>query len=122
MKNHPMTERQRDWLLKALWIGVPASLLHLAAQFTGMPRPLDFLPGALVAGLMIGGIFRTRHDEFIERQFARAAQIALAVAGVMMVAGMPLFGPLLVIDADVGLAVMAVVFNLAFAAQPLASQ
>ena len=121
MKKRPLTEGQRDWLVKALWLGVPASLLHLTGQFTAMPRPLDFLPGAVVAGLMIGGMFKTRHDEFIERQFARAAQIALAVAGIMMVAGMPLFGPLLVIDANVGLAVIAVTFNLAFAAQRLAN-
>ena len=97
-----------------MWIGVPASLLHLLGQFVTMPAPLDFLPACLCAGLFISGLFKTRHDEFIAAQFDRAGRVAIAIAGLMMLASLPLFGPLVSIDAALGLAVMAVVFNLAF--------
>ena len=101
-------------MLRLLWIGVPASLVHLLGQFVALPQPLDFMPGALCAGLLIGGLFQTRHDEVITAQYNRAARAALGAAGVMLVASLPLFGPLLVIDTGLAMAVIAAVFNLAF--------
>lgn len=105
---------QRSRLLTVMWLGVPASLLHLLGQFVALAKPLDYLPGALCAGLLIGGLFQTRHDEVITAQFDRAGRVAIGVAGVLMVASLPLFGPLVVIDAGLGLAVIAAAFNLAF--------
>lgn len=105
---------QRSRLLTFMWLGVPASLLHLLGQFVALAKPLDYMPGPLCAGLLIGGLFKTRHDEFIAAQFDRAGRVAIGVAGLMMLASLPLFGPLLRIDAAMGFAVIAAVFNLAF--------
>lgn len=117
-----MTERERNMMLNALWLGVPASLLHLIGQFVAMPRPLDFMPGCITAGLLIGAGLRTRHDEFIMQQFHRSAEFALAAAGLLMLVSLPLFGSPWVIGAEVGLAFIGVVYNLAFAVQRLGSR
>lgn len=105
-----------------LWLGLPDSLLHLLGQFVLLPTPLDFLPGCVTAGFMIGALFNTRHDEFIARQLQRASELALGVAGVMMVASLPLLGPLVEIDAAVGLAIIGVSFNVGFAVLRLKGQ
>lgn len=104
---------ERSRLLTLLWLGVPASLLHLAGQFVAMPRPFDFLPGCQRAGVFIGGLFKSRHDEFIERQMDRAARVALGAAGLVLLASLLLFGPLITITGSLALAMIAAVFNLA---------
>ena len=113
--HRPLSEPERAGLFNWLWLGLPASLLHLLGQFVPLPTPLDFLPGCVTAGLMIGALFKTRHDEFVARQLQRASEFALSVAGVMMAASLPLFGPLVEIDAALGLAIIGVAFNFGFA-------
>lgn len=108
-----MTLADRSRVLTQLWVVLPASLLHLLAQFVAFPSPLNFLPGCLCAGLMIAVMFNSRHDEFVRHQMDRAARVALATAGVLLLVLLPLYGPVLQIEASLAIAVIAVAFNMA---------
>lgn len=108
-----ITEHDRTYAYKAMWAGLPLSIVLLVSlQFPSFSQ-LTILSGGFVCGLFIGQAFSWSYDEFMQKEVAFAAGWALSFAGVVLfLAILPESFRLELPVADM-LAAMAVVFHAA---------
>lgn len=110
---HAITTDDRTYAYKAMWIGLPMSIiLVISMQFEAFSQ-LTTIVGGFVCGLFIGQAWSWRYDEFQQKEIAFASGWALSLAGIILfLAILPSsFG--VVIEADLAIAIMALVFHAA---------
>lgn len=115
-----MTEEQRSYAVKMLWLGLPASILNLGwiLLFPSDSGPTNIF-GVYAATTMAMMVFAYGYDEFIQAHLWKAAQWTLGAAGLMLLISVfPLLDRLevlAVIDLTLGLSILASVFHIALA-------
>lgn len=106
-----ITEHDRTYAYKAMWAGMPLSIVLLVSlQFPSFSQ-LSILTGGFVCGLFMGQAWSWSYDEFMREEVAFASGWALSFAGVVLfLAILPNSFRVEFPAADV-LAAMAVVFH-----------
>ncbi len=84
-----MTDDQRTWSYKFLWLGLPASIMLLIGLLIDENSILITLSAGWVVGFFIGMAFVFRQDEFVQKQIAFAANMALSFAGIALFLQLP---------------------------------
>lgn len=79
-----ITEDDRSYAYKAMWLGLPLSLVLLVSlQFPAFSQ-LSILAGGFVCGLFIGQAWSWSYDEFMQKEVAFASGWALSFAGIVL--------------------------------------
>lgn len=110
-----VTEDQRSYAYKMMWLGLPFSVILLASMRFEALAFLTILVGGFVSGLFIGLAWAWSHDEFVRERIAFAANCALSFAGVILFLQLVPFSRDYPFGAGQAIAMMAVVFHAALA-------
>ena len=110
-----ITEDQRSYAYKTMWLGLPFSIvLLICMQFEALEF-LSTLVGGFVSGTFIALAWAWSHDEFVREQLFFASSWALSFAGLALFVQIVPYGRDFDHDAGVILALMAVIFHAALA-------
>lgn len=80
-----ITTDDRTWSYKAMWAGLPISLLLLCGTFIPGAEQLRIIAGGFASGQLIGMLWVGRQDEFAQKELAFASNWGLAFLGFTLI-------------------------------------
>ena len=108
-----ITEDDRSYAYKMLWLGFPLSIVLLASMQFEALATFTTLVGGFVSGTLIAMAWAWSHDEFAREEIAFAANWALSFAGVVLFLQIVPIAREYEVDAGLVLASLAFVFHAA---------
>lgn len=113
------TENDRSAAFNTLWIGLLDTILVIATVFVPALEALQSIAVAIMSGTLIGLVFISLHDEFVQRLIGRSATIACAVVGVLALLEIELIRSYLEVSPVLGFALISLAFHLSLATMRL---
>lgn len=108
-----ITEADHTYYYKAMWLGLPLSILLLIGLQFEAAELLCTLAGGFVSGSFMGLALSWKYDEFMRDEIAVASGWTLSFAGLALFAQIIPFARDYEPDAGTVLAIMAVIFHAA---------
>ncbi|GMN01520.1 hypothetical protein [Erythrobacter sp. MTPC3] len=108
-------EENRNFALQSMWVGFAAAWLLLAGKAFGFFDHVDAIGGGFASGSLIGLIFFSYQDEYMQRLIGKASAWSCAVVGLWLFASVVSFTSGYVQDHVFGLIIVAVTFQTSFA-------